>query len=162
MKITVIIIISLVVLIAFVSFAFYYFSKPDLVILSVTRDRTEDSSLCKYNVEIKNNGFSEINSIIGYCFWPEGKTRCRFLSDVLIRNPETGNTNALSLKGKETYIFEIVSVPSNNFGGTCPSILHFCIDCNLHVVYDKEVIDGTIEESREGNNDYTYSEYIAP
>jgi len=158
MKKTLFIIILVVILVTIIGFAFYYFSKPDLVISSVTRDRTGDSSLCKYNVEIKNNGFSDINSIISYCFWPEGKTKCKFLSDVLIRNPETGNTNALSLKGRESYTFEIVPVPSNNFGGTCPNTLHFCIDCNLHIVYDKEVIDGTIKESREGNNDFTYTE----
>jgi hypothetical protein len=158
MKKTIIIILSLVVFIAIISFAFYYFSKPDLIILSVTRDKTVDSSLCKYNVEIKNNGFAPINSIVSYCFWPEGKTKCKFLWDVLDRNSDTGVTNAINLKGGETYNFEMVPFSNKDFGETCPNTLHFCIDCNLHVVYDKEVIDGTIKEFREGNNDYTYTE----
>ncbi|MBM3303961.1 MAG: hypothetical protein FJY76_02600 [Candidatus Aenigmarchaeota archaeon] len=157
MKKAIVITLTVIVVIAVVSLI-YVLAKPDLVILNAARDSTTDSGQCKYSVEIKNAGFATINSVVSYCYWPDGESRCRFLSDVLVRHPDTGVTDPLYLKGGETFRFELLPVPANRFvGGVCPSILHFCIDCNLHTVYDKEVIDGTIDESNEWNNDYTYT-----
>lgn len=150
-----IVLFSVIAIALFFVFLYTYIRKPDLVIESITS--SAGVNVCKYTVEIKNKGFTSVNESIGYCFWPEGKEKCKFLWDVVNRDPETGKTDPLILAPGEKYKFEVVDVPKHNFDGECPNKLHFCIDCNLRIEYGKEIIDGSVEELNENNNDYTYT-----
>lgn len=152
-------IIFLIIVIAFVLvFSFFYMRRPDLVIQGVTFSKNSDNpDICEYTIEIKNRGFAPVNDFVSYCYWPEGKEKCRFLEDVVNHNPETGKTSPLILAPGEKYSIEIVPLSKNKFGGECPDKLYFCIDCNLHIEYEKEIIDGSVEEINENNNDYIYT-----
>ena len=154
-----VLLIAVVLLVGGVS-AFYYLQKPDLAIINVVAENDQNPNICKYNIEIQNKGFAAINqpanNTIGYCFWTEGQEKCRSPWDVITRDPSTGQTQALFLAPGEKYKFETVEMPKSFYGGTCPNILHFCVDCGLHVVYEKEIVGGFVPELREGNNEYTY------